>query len=100
MPAETDSPVWAQLNGCSQFLLPAHRDLTLKRHRFRVAGIDVYRAGSVLSCFAEITTLKKDSTEQNVCINHLGRRIPEDCRLQGSDGSFLITTTLIDSTTK
>ena len=48
--------------------------------------------------FAEIATLEKYSTQQDVRINHLGWRIPKDRSLQGSDRCLLIAATLIYAT--
>ena len=79
-------------------LWSAHRHLTLQRHRFLITGIDVNCTRRVLSGFSEIATLEKDSTEQNVSVNHFGWWVPEDGSLERGDCCLLIATTLIYST--
>ena len=77
-------------------LRSAHRHLPLQRDRFLVSWIESHGARRVLACFTEVSALKKDSAEQNVRIDRLRGRIPEDRRLQGRNGCFLIATPLVD----
>src|SRR5438132_5967634 len=78
----------------------AHRHLTLKRHRFRIIWIDVHGAGGIFSRLTEIAALQKNSSQQNVRINHLWRRLPKDRSLQGGDSGLLIAATLVYSSDK
>src|ERR1700686_24859 len=82
-------------------LLPfPHRYLTLQGHRFQVSGVDVNRADRVLPGLSKISTLQKDSTQQDMSINHLRWRVPKDRGLQRRDRGLLIATALIDSAAK